>query len=136
MLFVFLALLQAAPLVPVLPAPSVVFDAARADSDIMKLCGSENRRCVETQQANITILRERYEAKTTTPEQKVKLLSIIDGERSRGPLDWMIVRTAYTQWLEATGALPKPSYPVPARNSTRCVSRMSGGVYTSECTSY
>lgn len=127
---------QIAPLTPALPTAAAVFDSANVQADIDRLCGAGNRRCREVQEANISLLREKYEERRTPPDQKLKLLNLIDNERSHGVLDWMIIRSEYTKWMQAKGLAPTPSYPAPTRNTTRCTSRMSGGVYTSECTSY
>lgn len=129
---------QASPLLPSLPPASAVFDPVVAEAGFVKLCGQVNRDCRTTQNANIDLLRKRYEAPNTKVEQRVKMLALIDeGHKSRA-IDWQIVRLNYQKWLEDTGAAPRPVYPsAPSyRSTTKCTSRSTASSSTTECVSY
>ena len=127
-------------LTPSLPSAEAVFSWNVLEEDKVRSCGP-SIECRSVVNLNISALKDAYISSETTQDQRLKMLTLIDAQRQKKPMDWLQVRSDYFEWRKrATTVLYAPRVTAPASESysstvtTRCTSSGSLGDLSSTCT--
>lgn len=133
-MIIVLAAAVSAPLAPALPPADLVFAATAIDPEIAARC-ADAAPCRDSAADEVKRLRLAYTNTATTPDQRMKLLTMIDEERARGGVDWPGIATRYFAWRTLSTSGPQviqvPRGPV---TTTRCNSGGYGRFHSTTCT--
>ncbi len=94
---ILLVLMQ---LTPALPDAQVVFDDPKIPMEIRERCAPTGLpdQCRAAINADVARLRSAYASAATTPEQQLKMLTVIDDARRMPAVDWTGIASRYFAW--------------------------------------